>query len=533
MSKVLLIGERPLPIENENFLNGPGIRTWQIAKPLIDDGHQVCLVCLNTLGGNFLEQKIKGLDIFPLAQSEFETPDPLQKIHDRFQPDCIVSISSFLQSKAAVSLKTAKPIWFDRGDLLAEAQLKSSVDNSNDYLYYFLELEKNILEKGDIFSCYSLPQKFSLMGKLGNAGRLTQETIGYEFAHVIPCAVETGDYKLTKNIVRGKFAQSDDFLILWSGGYNTWADTDTLFSALEIAMRKNKKIKFVSTGGAIPGQDERTYNKFTKQINASPYKDRYILLGWRPLNDLANIYLESNLAINIDKNCYEVVLGSRHRILDWMKARLPILTTAPSELTQSLSRNQMAFSFAQQQPQELAQLILDLSSKPQLLNEYAQRAKNFVEQEFSFEKTTRALREWVSRPQLAPDSLEGKKKRIPLPASEARQIEDLKAQVLNLEAEREQVKVHVNNLNNQVNTLIAERATLNTHIRNFENEREQVKAHIGNLEAEREQVKIHLANLSKQISALTAERDTLSTHIRNLEAEREQVKLYVTGLESQ
>ena len=45
MSRIMILGTCPLPFENEKKLYGPGIRTWQFAKPLIDDGHTVCLVC--------------------------------------------------------------------------------------------------------------------------------------------------------------------------------------------------------------------------------------------------------------------------------------------------------------------------------------------------------------------------------------------------------------------------------------------------------------------------------------------------------
>ncbi|MDD5652589.1 MAG: radical SAM protein [Candidatus Omnitrophica bacterium] len=547
MSKVLIVGERPLPIENENFLSGPGIRTWQMAKPLIDDGHQVCLVCLNTVNSAVKEPKANGLSVFSLNQQQFTTPAALQEIHDRFRPDCIVSISSFLQSKAVIGLNTAKPVWFDRGDLLAEAQLKSFTENNDDYLYLFLDLERNILARGDIFSCYSLPQKFALMGKLGDAGRLNKETVGYEFAHVMPCAIEKGEHKLVKNIIRGRLVQNDDFVILWSGGYNTWADTDTLFAALEIAMNKNKKIKFVSTGGVIPGQDETTYKKFSERINSSPHKNRYILLGWLALDDLPNIYLESNLAINIDKNCYEVVLGSRHRLLDWMKAGLPILTTAPSELTQALSRNQMAFSFTQEDPSALAQMILELAAQPKLLQQYAARAKHFVIEEYSFEKTTQALRAWVASPQLAPDSLSAKRKGQLFLVPEARHIEKLKEEITILQAQRDNAQNHARNLESQITASLEEYTSLNTHIRNLETEREQVKLHIGNLETERKQIKLHIGNLEserenvkehvnnleKQVAAFSEERKSLHGHIHNLEAEREQVKFHINNLNNQ
>ncbi len=153
MSKVLVLGASPLPIENEIVLNGTGIRTWQFVKPLLNYGHQVCLVCLQTPGAYkqkdkrlIGEKRYGNLTYYSLPQKNFEEVSYIQKIHDNFHPDCIFSISSFLPSYIAVQLKTEKPMWFDRGDLMSEAQLKAFVEDNNDYLYYFWKLEELVLQ---------------------------------------------------------------------------------------------------------------------------------------------------------------------------------------------------------------------------------------------------------------------------------------------------------------------------------------------------------------------------------------------------
>ena len=52
MSRILLFGLSPLPFENERRMYGPGIRTWQFAKPLVDDGHDVRLITMQ-IGGAY------------------------------------------------------------------------------------------------------------------------------------------------------------------------------------------------------------------------------------------------------------------------------------------------------------------------------------------------------------------------------------------------------------------------------------------------------------------------------------------------
>ena len=539
MSKILALGVSPLPIENEIMLSGPGIRTWQFVKPLLYDGHQVCLVCMQTPGAykekskELFEKKNDGNIVYhSLPQERFEDLSCIQKIHDNFQPDCIFSISSFSPSYSAVQLKTDKPMWFDRGDLMSEAQLRASIDNNNDWLYHFLKLEELILERGDVFSSVSLPQKFALIGRLGGAGRLNKYTVGYEFIQVIPCGVDKDNSASAKNIIRGKYARDDDFIVLWSGGYNSWTDIETLFSALERAMARNASIKFVSIGGTIHGQNEITYSRFQELINSSEYKDRYIMLGWVHTKDLPNIYRESNLGVNIDKYCYEVVLGSRHRLLDWMKWGLPILTTKPSELTQVLDERKMAFTFPAGNIESLASTIISLSSEKKMLAEYSQRAKYFVQNELSYELTTESFREWVKKPGHAPDNiskLKGRRRPGSLDKKflrniEAGYIENLKKHINNLTDEQQNLKSYVTNLESEqgnlkthISNLETERERLNTHTSNLEKERENLKTHISNLEKEREASKVHISSQEKVV-------DNLKTYIYNLKKEREKLE---------
>ncbi len=74
----------------------------------------------------------------------------------------------------------------------------------------------------------------------------------------MPNAIESTPYKHLKTVLRGRLASEGDFVVLWSGGYNTWTDVDTLFAGLIKAMKEEPRLRFVSIGGAIPGRDEQT-----------------------------------------------------------------------------------------------------------------------------------------------------------------------------------------------------------------------------------------------------------------------------------
>jgi glycosyltransferase involved in cell wall biosynthesis len=212
------------------------------------------------------------------------------------------------------------------------------------------------------------------------------------------------EYKHKKNVIRGigGFAD-DDFIVLWTGGYNTWTDIDTLFNGLVSAMEKNPKIKFVSTGGEIPEQDLKTYPRFLSMIEQSRFKDNFIMKGWIAGEDVPNYYFESDIGINIDKDIYEVRFGSKNRILDWMRAGLCVLSSNVCELTEIIEQEKIGYTFKPGDQGGLAAKILYLALHKDEVKTTGSNGKKFGTNEFSFNKTTRQLQAWVQNPSFAPD----------------------------------------------------------------------------------------------------------------------------------
>ena len=205
-------------------------------------------------------------------------------------------------------------------------------------------------------------------------------------------------------------AEKDDFVILWSGGYNTWCDIDTLFKALIKAMEINDKIKFVSTGGEIKGQDEKTYPHFLNMIINSKFPQNFIMKGWIPTEDIKNYYFEADIGINIDKNIYEVMLGSKMRILDWLRAGLPVLTTKVCELSKMIDRENIGFTFSPKDVEGLKQKILWMAFNKDEIHKIGIKGKEYAFKNLNYNITIKLLREWVKNPKFAPDK--GKIKRF-------------------------------------------------------------------------------------------------------------------------
>ena len=409
MSKLLVLGVCPLPFESTTRSFGPGTRTWQLVEPLLNDGHAVTLVALR-IPGTYPEDapaevlRSDGLFNYASVTHEvFSGTRYAESVYRDFKPDAVIfahGSASYLEHL----LEPDVPVWIDLcGHVMAEAQAKAAVYADDSYVDYFFNRSVGALFHGDHFSTVSEAQKFALIGELGLAGRLNAATDGHELVSLIPCGVEEEDYIHTTKVFRGIDVDKKAFVVLWSGGFNTWTDVDTMFSGLEYAMKRDPSVFFVATGGQIDGHDEKTYPRFVEMIETSDYRDRFILKGWIDRDDVPSTYLEADVGINCEKDIYEVRMGSKHRILDWSRAALPVVSTRVTELSVAIDQEGVGFICKPGDPQALGRAILDAVMRRADLPEMGRQCREALRRLYSFRASTKELRRWAESPTFAPD----------------------------------------------------------------------------------------------------------------------------------
>ncbi len=429
MARLLLIGCCPLPCESGQAATGPGIRTWQFLKPLLDAGHRVTALCLRGQGAyDGLEtpvvrsEPLPGLVFYNMAVEQFADLRTMRKLARDLHPDAILGVASILPNAMAAQLSDIAPLWADVfGDAISEIQIKASrypEQSSADELFHVWKLLNQVLKTADKFSTLSNPQHHALLGQLALMGRLNRHTADYELVYTIPCGVEvagegvkptastaSGPAPEHEQRIRGSEVGESDFVICWSGSYNTWMDADTLFAGLTEAMQHAPQIKFLSLGGGTKGYDEAIYERFVEKVSQSPFKAHFIFKGWVPFAEVPAYYRECDLGINIDCFSYEAVLGSRNRVLQFMKYGVPVLTTRLSEITELLWREKCVLSFEVGNAHSLAEELLSAIKGPARLRAMARKGQAFVLEQFEFAKTLKPCLEWVEHPARSPDNI--------------------------------------------------------------------------------------------------------------------------------
>jgi glycosyltransferase involved in cell wall biosynthesis len=409
MSRILLCGLAPLPGENTPKSYGPGIRTWQFAWSLAHAGHEVRLLAMRIPDAygqdtGVVRETIEGIDVERMGDAQFLQSDRIARELETFAPDAVVGATIY-GSYALARHQPRQPFWADQfGDVLAEAQAKATLDRNNAPIAYFWRLLQPVLGWADKLSVVSDRQRYAAIGQLGTCGRLSLETCGYDFTSVIPCAFIPETPREPSASLRGRLFPDDAFVVLWSGSYNTWSDVDTLFRGVETAMRRNPRIHFLSTGGEIPGHDERTYRSLVEQIERSALASRFHLAGWIAANEVPSYWAAADLGVLCEQPIYEGLLGSKNRVVQWMGWGLPVAYNQVGDLGDLLAREALGLTFRPGHAEELSAQILRAVDQPTTLREMTSRAQAYVQRELTFAHTTRELVAWAGKPSHAPDA---------------------------------------------------------------------------------------------------------------------------------
>ncbi len=409
---ILILGQGPLPPEMSTGQSGqlaaPGIRAWHFGCALHQAGHKVWLVSIHSGTGKvFARYQVKpGLTLLPIYETDLITGETLAGRLKEFQADAAVAVSAWPSYLAALYLPVELPLWADLfGSPLAEGQAKAYQTRDDADLEPFAWFERTVMRRADVLSAVSNYQQYATIGALATHGRLNRHSDGYRFVYTIPATLDPQTLPSSEQpVIRGKVVPLPSFIVLWSGGFNTWTDVKTLYNGLVGAMAACPELHFVATGGSLGSHDNRTFASFQHMVAASPYRERFHLLGWMPYDSLHNYYLEADAGIILDRWSYEGVLGSRTRLLDWLLYGLPAVVTVTAELTEELVKAGLAFSFPHGDSVELARLLTELVQDRHRLFAAAQDAPAYVRERFSYLVACRPLLVWAAAPKRAPDA---------------------------------------------------------------------------------------------------------------------------------
>lgn len=406
MKKILIIGNGPLPNENTKSRPAAGLRTWQFFEGLRGmDGVKVELVKIDMpecySSGEAHQEAVDG--VFSVMKDDPELVSKVQKVCDRVRPDVLIGVNTY-PSYIASRLKTDAAFWADlNGWIMAEGQAQAFKVGNDDYLAHYREMEASVVARADKFSTVSMPQKYALIGELACGGRLNYHTFDYELVSVVPNGLEW--FEGEKETFLGGVGSAGVAIervfqslpagavkALWLGGYNTWMDEETLFSALEKAMAVNHNLYFISTGGAIAGLDNKTFANFKARVDGSKFKERFIFMGWVETAKIPFLYGAADFGLNVDLLCVETLTGARNRLNEMMKFGLPVVTTLGSEIADEVQKCGAGVGVKSGDVEALSAAMVAMCEEREF---YGEKGRAYIEECCNYEVTLKPVVKWL------------------------------------------------------------------------------------------------------------------------------------------
>lgn len=406
MTKIAVFGQGPAQWEDPARLSALGVRSWHFASALARAGHDVLLFLLMNDGSTPQQGKRRdadGVRVWWFSEHAcHERPELIERQLAVFGPECIVGVN---RDPAAIAVNFAGdlPLWADvNGDPMAEAQSKAARGGGDFLINEWYRKLVPVLLRADRLSACSHAQRHALIGQLGMVGRLVARNEGYEFVSAIPNAIADEQLEALERIERRQRRPKDPFVLLWSGGFNTWCDPELLYQALELAMVEAEPLRFLATGGALPGHHTEAYARFEARVAASPFRDRFQLKGWVSNDELRAHYAAADAGIFVDRACYEGVLGARTRVLEWLAAGLPVVCTRQSEISFELEAAGIAVTAPCGDALQLRDAIRRLMNDPAGALQRGRLARQYARERCRTELQLEPLLDWVRGPERAP-----------------------------------------------------------------------------------------------------------------------------------
>lgn len=310
---------------------GPAIRAWNIAK-LLSEEHDVRLLSMT---------RAESLDdSFEVGVISHHRPSSVMA-HEHWA-DVIIVQGHALALFPALETST-KVIVVDVYDPLHLEQLEQGrgkvlelwnkqVNDATDALNHQLLI-------GDFFLCASDRQRHFWLGQLAALGRINAYTYSRDsgldsLIAVAPFGISSTDPLRTTPAIRGVVPGIgvDDKVIVWGGGIYNWFDPGILIRAVAAMSVTHPDVRLFFMGVKHPNPDVPEMEAVSEARVLSEQlgmTNKFVFFNesWVPYEERQNYLLEADVGVSTHFQHVETTFSFRTRILDYLWAGLPIVTT--------------------------------------------------------------------------------------------------------------------------------------------------------------------------------------------------------------
>lgn len=267
---------------------------------------------------------------------------------------------------------------------------------------------------GDLFLCTGQRQRDFWLGALAAAGRLNWDTAGDDplfdrLLMAVPFGLDPEPPRRTGAVFRDRWPElrESDRLLLWGGGVWNWLDPLTVIRAMGRVAAKRDDVKLVFMGMRHPNPRigaTRMAEEAVRLARSLELHQRHVFFNadWTPYEARQNALLEANIGVSAHLAHVEARFAFRTRLLDYLWAGLPILTTRGDDLAQAVHARGAGLVLEPGDVDGWTTAILRLVEDPELHRNCRRHATELA-RELTWERVAAPLRAFCQAPRPAAD----------------------------------------------------------------------------------------------------------------------------------
>jgi glycosyltransferase involved in cell wall biosynthesis/GT2 family glycosyltransferase len=348
---------------------GPGIRAYQIARVLAAE-HDVRLMSVEAS-----ELDHPAFSIGTVASD--------RQLRDALRWCDVAVVQGNLPRQLPVLARSDAVLVFDLYDPIHLEQLAQlqgrSPEVQEDTAASVVGLLEAELRRGDVFLCASRKQRDLWLGALSVVGRLNPRTYAGDpmfegLVAVVPFGVNEDPPRRSGAGVRGIVpgVGPDDKVLLWGGGLYDWFDPITLIRAVEVVKDKVPEVRLVFLGTAHPNPKVGTMHVVAESralADELGLTGRHVFFhdAWVPYDQRQNFLLDADVGVSTHHLHAETAFSFRTRVLDYLWAGLPIVTTEGDALADVVADRGLGLSVPPNDVEALATALVRLLTDDELV----------------------------------------------------------------------------------------------------------------------------------------------------------------------
>ena len=395
---------------------GPAIRATEMSRALAADGHTVR--CVSTV-----ELPEPGAVRVDGVEISFADDDRLRQLE--VWADVIVFQGHLLANHPWLRA-SGVPILVDIYDPFHLEVQEKSKDLDEHMRIHVSDDTVNTLNdqlgRGDFFVCASEKQRDFWLGQLAGLGRINP--ISYDADPSLRSLIDVAPFGLSPSapVRTGPGPRTtvpgigpDTKLILWGGGIYNWFDPETLIRAMGELRDRGIDVALFFMGLRHPNPNEASGDVAARaQVLAAELGllDTSVFFNaeWVPYDERQNVLLDADIGVSTHFDHVETAFSFRTRILDYLWAGLPVVTSAGDALGDLMQSSGAGRAVPASDVDALVAALDELLSDPAALAECAARSAE-VATGFAWPDALAPVLAFCREPRRAPDLLDRRTER--------------------------------------------------------------------------------------------------------------------------